>query len=257
MAASLSYFSLFAIIPVSLVTISIFNFFLSYTTMQDSLIHEIYSIASNQEAQTIETVILNTQKLIQTNSIIHLIGIASLIVGATTLFVQLQHTLNTLWEISDEDHHTVRVKVYKRIIALAFVLLSSVALFILSMITIFVSLLGHTLIGDFTLLQIFNSTVSIALLTVIFTLIFKSVPDAKISWTDATVGSLLTAIFFYAGRYVITLYVNTKIIGTLYGAAGSLLLLLIWLYYSSYIFIFGATFTKVYAEKCGSGIRPD
>ena len=191
-----------------------------------------------------------------------IIGIVTLIVGATTVFAQIQDSINSIWGLKPKPKKgwlkflKNRVLSFSVIIGLGFLLL--VSLSISALIDAFSDTL-KAYIPEITvvILYIANVIITLAITTLIFGAIFKVLPDAKIKWKDVLVGAVVTSILFMLGKFAISFYIGKSNVGSTYGAAGSLVILLLWVYFSSTILYFGAEFTKAFAVKYGSKIHPD
>ena len=183
-------------------------------------------------------------------------GIAAMVVGATTVFAELQSALNRVWQVPDPPSGGIWRTIWSRIIAL--VLVFAVAGLLLGLVVVSTAM---TALGDVwsaylggwdIALRLLDFAISFAILTLLFALIYRFVPRAEIAWSDVWLGAAVTASLFIIGRYLIGLYLGTAGIGSSFGAAGSLVVLLMWVYYSAQIFLLGAEFTWVYAHGHGS-----
>jgi membrane protein len=187
-------------------------------------------------------------------------GLASMLFGATVVFAALQDTLNTIWKVPPREGAWVRGFVTKRLVSFAFVLLLGVMLFASvfsgAALTAVASRFPAELPAPQFLLQSTNFAVSMVLMTVMFAIIYKMLPDVLIRWSDVWVGAAVTSLLFTIGKTLIGLYLGYTGLGSAYGAAGSLVVFLLWVYYSAQIFLFGAEFTEVYAETHGVSITP-
>jgi len=187
------------------------------------------------------------------------VGLVTLLLGATGLFGELQDSLNTIWEVAPKKRsilETVRARIlsFAMVVAIAFLLLVSLV------ISAGLAALGQFMSGVLPLpeaiLQGVNFVISFAIITVLFGLIYKVLPDAEIAWHDVWIGAAFTAFLFTIGKLAIGLYLGHSGTASTYGAAGALVLLLLWVYYSAQIVFFGAEFTQVYANRYGSHVRP-
>jgi membrane protein len=200
-------------------------------------------------------------KISDTDTIAKTIGIATLLFSATTVFVNIQLALNEIWGVRAKPKKgwlkliVDRLFSFAVVASLGFILLAS--LLVDTILTVSERFLER-FFSDYTvyLLQTASFILLIGLLTTVFTTVFKVLPDAKIRWRDVWVGALVTTILFLLGKELIGLYLHSSNWSSTYGAAGSLVLLLIWIYYSSVIFLAGAEFTKVYTQRVGQAIRP-
>lgn len=259
MAASLAYFGLFATAPIIVITISILNIFLSDIQIRYELLKNVQTAAGPQVAATVNTVLINNIKKESSNFLFEIITVGTLIIAATTLFIQLQKTINTLWDIHSIKSPSLLIQLRARFFSLLAIIIAGVSLYILFALSILINLAGgyfQTLTGyNPWIIQNVNFMISFFFIITVITCIFKYVPSAYISWIDATVGGTVTAAFFTIGRYLLTFYFSKSVMGSVYGTAGSLLVFLAWIYFSSIIFLFGAKLTQIHAQKMGNGIH--
>src|SRR5512138_851716 len=194
-----------------------------------------------------------------------ILGAVTLLFGALGVFGELQNSLNTIWEVKPKPAKNLmdgikrfvikRLLSFTMVLGIGFLLLAS--LVISAMLSALGQYIGHRLpLADFWL-QLLNFTISFLVITFLFAMIFKFLPEIKIAWKDVWLGAAVTSALFTLGKFLIGLYLGRSRVGTTFGAAGSLAILLIWIYYSAQILFFGAEFTQVYASKYGSKIVPD
>jgi membrane protein len=188
-------------------------------------------------------------------------GIVTLLFTATIAFVELQDALNSIWEVAPRPgrflHSFLRKRVFSFLMLLGIGVLILVSVLVSTTIAAFAHLAGELLPVPAVLLFALNGTVSVVMTTVVFAAIYKVIPDVKSSWRDVWVGAAATAVLFTTGKGLIGFYLGLGTVGSAYGAAGSLVVLLVWIYYSAQIFLLGAEFTQVYARRYGSRIVPD
>jgi membrane protein len=189
-----------------------------------------------------------------------LIGVVMLLFGASGVFGQLQTSLNAIWDVEPKPGRGIIGIVQDRILSFGFILVVGFLLLVSLLLTAAIAFVaewfGGMVPGMKTLAQILNFVLSLALITLLFAMIFKFLPDAKIAWHDVWIGAFITAALFTIGKFVLGLYLGKSDVGSSYGAAGSLIVLLLWVYYSSQILFFGAEFTQVYANRFGSHVAP-
>jgi membrane protein len=190
------------------------------------------------------------------------LGLCTLIWGASNLFVELQDSLNTIWgvELKPRNRHipaVVRERFLSFGMNLVIGFLFLVSLLLSAIIAALADYLGELLPGVAFVWQIFNFIFSFVVTVVLFALIYKVLPDARFAWRDVWMGAAVTALLFMVGKWVLGLYLSFQTLASAYGAAGSLIVLLLWIYYSAQIFFFGAEFTQVYARRAGEGVVPD
>lgn len=259
-SASLSYYTVFSLAPLLLLMISLAGVFFGREAIQGQVFGEINGLIGNQAAAQIQDIITNMELSGETNLALF-IGAVTLVIGATSVFAEIQDSINIIWKVKAKPKRgwvkliTDRLLSSSLIVGLGFLLIVSLvingALLALSD-----WLKGY--FPDVTLIvfQAVNVLISFIVITTLFGVIFKVLPDAKIAWKDVRAGAFFTACLFMLGRYLIGLYINYSGTASAYGAAGSLIVILVWVYYTAAILYFGAEFTKVYAEYLGARIEP-
>jgi membrane protein len=260
LAAALAYNTIFSLPPLLLIIISAAGAIWGEKAISGRLSREMESMLGREGAKEIETMIENVH-LTGSGGLATAIGVATLIFAATTFFVTLQDSLNAIWNIKVKPKNNFLKVVKDRFLSfgliLSIALLMLVSLVITAALTVFTDKMQEifpTVAVIF--IHILNIAVSLAIITLLFALIYKFLPDAIIRWKDVWVGSFLTALLFIIGRSLISLYLGQGDVGSAYGAAGSLIIILVWIYYSSLIIFFGSEFTQQYANSFGERIRP-
>jgi len=192
-----------------------------------------------------------------------IIGIALLVFGASGVFVQLQNSLNTIWEVPPKTSGGVWGFIRTRLLSFAMVLGVGFLLLVSLVISTALSAMSNYLApGQTAVYQVLNQVISFGFITILFALIFKYLPDCEVNWEDVWVGAAVTALLFILGKYLIGLYLAKGSVASAYGAAGSLVIILVWVYYASQILLFGAQFTQVFAtfgqtdERAAAAGRP-
>lgn len=263
MAAALSYYTIFSLPPLLVLILLIASIFLDPTDVQGALAAQIQSLMGPEAAGEIRTILEQADRPGAGKGLTAVLGIAGVIFGATGVFIELQGALNRAWEVGpDPEKGGLKNMITKRIfslgmiLAIAFVLLVSLAL------SAVLSSFGNVLAGMIpglgeVVLHVINFAISFAVITLLFAAMFKVIPDAEIAWRDVWVGAAATALLFVIGKFLIGFYLGRSDPGQAYGAAGSLAVLLVWIYYSAMILFFGAEFTQKWAENRGSGIQPE
>jgi membrane protein len=259
-AAAIAFSTIFSLPAILIIALSLASLFFEEQLVQDELLQQFKGLIGNGSAQEIEQIIQNSTR--ETNSVsAGIIGLATLIFSATTVFVALQSSLNHLWGVKPKPQKSWLKFIINRLLSFAmvmsfgFVLL--VSLLVDALLAIFRNLISEILDGTMTyLITAVNLVVSLLIITFIFALLFRVLPDAKIRWRDLWVGSFITALLFTAGKYLIGLYLGNSGIHSAYGAAGSFVVILFWVYFSTIIFLFGAELTYEYAAKFGKPIEP-
>jgi membrane protein len=261
LSASLSYYTIFAIGPLLLVIISFIGIFIDKETVTSSINEQITGLLGAQGTDQILSIIDALQKEKDAHKF-SIIGIVSLFISATAVFLEIQDSINYIWSIKAKPKKgwlkliTDRLLSFSLIIGLGFLLVVSLlANTVADLLTHqLVRLIGH---GEAILLQGVGFMILFAIITTLFGIIYKVLPDAKIHWRDAFIGASFTGVLFLIGKFLISYYVAGAKVGNTYGAAASVIIILLWVYYSGIILYFGAEFTKVWALNRGHGIKPN
>ncbi|MDZ8053373.1 MAG: YihY/virulence factor BrkB family protein [Aulosira sp. ZfuVER01] len=259
LAAALAYYTIFSIAPLLIIVIAIVGAVFGEEAARGEIVRQIQGLVGRQGAEFIETAIQNANQP-ETGTIASIISIFVLLLGATGLFNELQDALNTIWEVKTKPGAGVNNMVRQRALSFAMVLgigfLLLVSLVISAGLTALVTFFSNLVPGFDWIWQIVNFLLSFAITTVLFGLIFKVLPDVKITWSDVLIGASITSLLFSIGRFLLGQYLGNGSFGSTYGAAGSVVVILAWIYYAAQILFFGAEFTQVYARRYGSGITP-
>jgi membrane protein len=257
LGAALAYYTVFSLAPLLLVAIFIAGLIFGKGPAQDQIIGQIRELVGEEGGQAVRS-ILDHATQPSAGLVGSLLSIAMLLFGAVGLFVELQDALNTIWGVQPKAGRGIwgiirdRILSFTMVLVLAFLLLMS--LIVSTLLAASVQFFGEWRVG--VIGHVINEGVSLVVIALLFAMIFRFLPDVKIGWGDVWLGAALTAVLFELGKFLIGLYLGHSGVASAYGAAGSLAVLLVWLYYSGQIFLFGAEFTKVYANKYGSRIIP-
>lgn len=266
MAAALSYYTVFSLPPLLLLIIMIAGAVMDPQDVREALHGQLGALLGQSGGDEIRTIMEKAQETKTPDAgrpVAAVLGVATLVLGATGVFGQLQAALNKAWEVKpDPRQGGVRNFLMKRIfsfgmvLAIAFLLLVSLAL--TAMISAVGGMLGRMMpgVGE-VLLHVLNFAVSFGVITLLFAAMFKIVPDAQVAWKDVWVGAVVTSVLFMIGKSAIGFYLGRSNPGEVFGAAGSLAILLVWIYYASMIVFFGAEFTQTWAEHRGEGVVPE
>ena len=261
MSSSLAYYTIFSMAPLLIIIISLSGLFLGREAAEGKIYTQLSNFIGPNTASQLQTMIHNAS-LTGKSKFAAIIGVITLIIGATTVFAQIQDTINFIWGIKPKPKKgwlnflKNRFLSFSVIIGLAFLLL--VSLTISTLIDGFSGALkAHFPEMTVIALYVINTIVTLIITTVIFGAIFKVLPDARIRWKDVLAGAITTAVLFMLAKFGISYYISKSNVGTTYGAAGSLVILLLWVYFSAMILYFGAEFTKAFAVKFGTQIYPD
>lgn len=258
-AAALAYYAVFSISPLLVIAIAIAGTFFGQQTAQTQITQQLTDLVGEDGVQPV-LMALNNINQPEIKGVASLISIGVLLLGASGFFAQLQDALNTVWKVKPQPGKGMKIFVRKRISSFLMVLAIGFLLILSLILSAVVSTLSKYQVdylpGSALLWENLDFIISLGLMTFIFGLMFKYVPDAKIVWKDVFVGSLITAVLFLFGKFLLGVYLSKGSLGSAYGAAGSLIVLLAWIYYSAQIILFGAEFTQVYSRIYGSKIRP-
>ena len=259
LAAALAYYTIFALAPTLIIVVAVAGLVFGQGTAQEALLEEVTAAVGSDVAGVLRILLQNTAQS-GSGVLATVIGVALLIFGATGLFAQLQNALNRVWGVKPNPSAGVMNLVRTRVLSLGMVLVIGFLLLVSLLLSAALSVVSGyfegVLPGEETFWQVMNFALSTAVITLLFAMIFKYLPDVKVAWRDVWVGALVTSLLFSLGKFLISYYIGTSSAGSTYGAAGSLVVLLLWIYYSAQILLFGAEFTQVYGRRFGSGIQP-
>lgn len=259
LAAALAYYSVLSLAPLIVLAVAIAGFALDEEAARGEIARELASVVGPQSANAIQSIVENA-RMPEAGIISSIIGIIVLLFGASGVFGELQSSLNTIWEVAPKPGRGLKGLIKDRLFSFAMVMgvafLLLVSLVLSAALTGIAHFLESKLPGGEAVWQVLNVAISLGVISSLFALMFKTVPDAKVTWHDAWVGGFATALLFTLGKFLVGLYLGRSSVSSSYGAAGSLVLLVIWVYYSAAILLLGAEFTQVYARRFGSTIKP-
>lgn len=264
LAASLAYYTIFSIAPLLVIAIAVAGFIWERESVEAQVMSQIQGLVGAEGANFVGDLIESASGRAE-GVIATIVGIITLLFGALGVFNELHNSLNIIWEVREEKAESfwdaVKKAILNRFLSFTMVLgigfLLLVSLVISAGLSATQELVGNALPVPEFFLQIINLIVSIAVITLLFAMIFKYLPDAEIPWRHVWLGAFVTAILFSLGKLLIGLYLGNSAVASSFGAAGSLVLLLVWVYYSAQILFFGAEFTQVYANTHSSKILPE
>jgi membrane protein len=261
MAAALAYYTVFSLAPLLIIVIAIAGAVFGEQAAKGELVAQIQGLIGKDGAELIQTAIENASQLDPTQGPIPtLINISLLLSGATVIFGQLQTSLNKIWNVEPKPGNGIidflrqRLLSFSMVLIIAFLLL--VSLVISTLLVIFGNYLRDLIPGFTYLWQALNFLISFGIITLLFAMIFKILPDAKIAWKDVWMGAAITALLFEIGKFLLGFYLGHTSFASAYGAAGSLVIILTWVFYSAQILFLGAEFTQVYVRSYGQEIVP-
>jgi membrane protein len=259
LSAALSYYTVFSIAPLLIVIISLAGIFFGQLAVEGRVYHQISGLVGSDTALQIQSIIRNTQESSH-GKLGGLIGMVVLLIGASGVFSEIQSSINYLWSIPAPKKKAFLFAVLRKLIS--FSLLIAVAFLLMVSLTAnaLLDILSDRLKGFFSdsflnLFNIVNLALILFVISSMFMLIFKILPNSSISWKYAFAGALVTSILFLVGKFIIGFYLGHSKIGATYGTTASIVILMLWIYYSSIILYFGACYTSVYAESRGHPIR--
>ncbi|MGE0398450.1 MAG: YihY/virulence factor BrkB family protein [Kofleriaceae bacterium] len=259
LAAALAFYTLLSLAPLLVLVVSIAGLVFGDDAARGEVTGQLQALIGTDGAKAVESVLANA-KTPSSGILGTIVGVAILLFGASGVFGELQDSLNVIWEVQPRPGRGIKGFIRDRffsftlVLGVAFLLL--VSLVLSAGLAAAGSLFEQRLPGGEVMWQVINFVISIGTITVLFGLIFKVLPDVKIQWRDVWIGALFTAVLFTLGKFAIGLYLGRSTIASPYGAAGSVVVLVVWVYYSAQILFFGAEFTQVYARHHGSRLRP-
>jgi membrane protein len=255
LGAALAYYTIFSLAPLLLVAIAIAVIVFGREAVQGEIFGQLRGVLGPQAAETVQEMVKSAAKP-KSGTIATVVGVVTLLFGAAGVFGQLKDALNTIWNVEPRKKGGIMMMLKDRFLSFAMVLgtgfLLLVSLVLDSAVAAAGHFLGDRLPGGEAVWQVVQLVVSLGVVTLLFALIFRFLPDIHPTWRDVWFGAVFTAVLFVAGKFALGLYLGKSAVGSSYGAAGSLVVLLLWVYYSAQILFFGAEFTQVYARTHGS-----
>ncbi|HEU4618573.1 MAG TPA: YihY/virulence factor BrkB family protein, partial [Gammaproteobacteria bacterium] len=259
LAASLAYYTLLSMAPLLLIVIATAGAFFGKGAVRGEVVDQIGALAGPDGARVAETLIENASKIGGSVGSI-LLGGGLMLFGATTVFAELQSALNHVWHVKAEPTNALWGFLRHRLLSFALILsigfLLAVSLIISALLAALEVYLTGFGLAEVAVWRGLNAAASFAVFTVLIAMIFKYLPDAIIAWRDVWFGAVITSVLFVAGKYLIGLYLGQAGIGSVFGAAGSVVVFMVWVYYAGLIFFFGAEITRAVARQRGSAVRP-
>lgn len=259
-SAVISFYTIFSLPGLLVIIINLAGYFYGEEAVTRRISGEIGNIIGRGTAKDIETIVANAS-VHQDFTFASLVGIATLIFGATGVFYQLQQTLNTIWEVKVEPKRKIMKMVTDRIFSFGLILAVGFLLLVSLVLSALLSIMSDWVAYYFSetfniVFRILHFSLSLGVITLLFAAIFKFLPDAKIPWRDVWVGALLTALLFVIAKFALGLYFAHSNPASAYGAAGTVILLMLWVSYAGLILLFGAEFTRIYADRNGDKVTP-
>ncbi|HET7543150.1 MAG TPA: YihY/virulence factor BrkB family protein [Polyangiaceae bacterium] len=260
LAASLAYYTLLSIAPLIVLAVAVVGLAFGEEAARQHIAGELSGVVGAGAASAIESIVKNAHTPGRgVFSVV--VGIVVLLFGASGVFGELQSALNTVWDVAPKPGRGIwgvvkdRFFSFTLVVGVAFLLL--VSLIVSAALTWVGQVFEHSLPGGAVVWQALNFCISMAVVTALFALMFKTLPDVKIQWKDVWIGAAVTAGLFTLGKFLLGIYLGSAGVASAYGAAGSIVALVIWVYYSAQVLLVGAEFTEAYARHFGSRIEPD
>jgi membrane protein len=261
LAASLSFYTLLSLAPLLLIVVSIAGLVFGRQAAQSQLLWQIQQLAGSQGANAIQPLLQGARDTTQ-GILASVLGLIMFLFGASGVLVELRNALNTIWEAPVRSRPALQMITYlirERLMTFGLVLSIGFLLIVSLAVNAWIAALGtfsaQHLKGFEGVLQVVNSLVSFVVITGLFAAIYKILPEVRIEWQDVILGSIVTSLLFTAGKLLIGLYLGKATFASTYGAAASVVILIVWIYYSAQIFFFGAAFTKVFANHYAASRR--
>jgi membrane protein len=261
-AAALSYYTIFSLPPLLVLILMILGALLDPQDIRGQVETQIGALMGPSATEQVRTILQQAHQPGSGALLPTVLSLIALALGASGAFGQLQAALNRAWEVAPDPHGGLKAFLLKRAFSFGMILSVAFLLLVSLVLTAALSAFGGALGGmlpdgvSATLLQVLNQVVSFAVVAGLFAAIFKVLPDAKVAWLDVWVGAVVTALLFVVGKFLIGYYLGRSNPGEAFGAAGSLAVMFVWIYYSSMILLLGAEFTQTWADRRGSGIVP-
>lgn len=259
MGAALAFYTFFAISPLFVIVLAIAGFWFGEQAARRELFSQFSGLVGSEGAEAIQALVSAAQKP-KAGAWATVIAGVTLFVGATGVFVQLQDALNSVWGVRREPGRGLRNFIKDRLLSFALIVGIGFLLLVSLVLSAGLSALDKFMIvlvpAQETIWQGINFVVSFGVITLLFALIFKVLPDVKIAWRDVWIGAIITALLFNVGKHLFGLYLGRSSVSSVFGAAGSLVIVLLWVYYSAQILFLGAKFTQIYSNKYGSRFKP-
>ena len=256
--AALAFYTLFSLTPILVLAIAVAGYFFGAEAAQGEIIAQIQDLVGPNGAQVIQALLAGARN--QTSGLVaSVLASVLLLVGATSVFVELKESLDEIWGVAHSQHSAILSLLRKRLLAFGLVIVLALLLFISlvasAVLAVFGRYAGEMLDAYSIVISCLSWFISFSVIASLFAVIFKMLPDVLLSWFDVWIGAIFTAVLFSLGKYAIGLYLRKSGVTSIFGAAGSLIALLLWVYYSAQIFFLGVEFTRQYTLRIGSQKR--
>ena len=255
--AALAYYTIFALTPGIVIVMALAGFLLG-PEAESQILGQFHELIGDQGAKAIEATVRSARATPPGTAEL-IVSLMALVIGLWGVFGELQDGLNAIWGVTPKPGRRIRDMVKERFWSFAMVVGTGFLLLVSLVVTAWLAALStyvsHLLPAPALALEALNSVISLAVITGAFAVIFKLLPDVKVAWRDVWLGAAVTSLLFTAGKFLIGLYLGKSAVASAYGAAGSLVIIVVWVYYSAQILLFGAEFTKVWTKRRGSGFK--
>lgn len=260
LSGSLAYYTVFSMAPLMIVIISLCGLFLAREAVEGKIYGQLAGFVGTDTASQLQDIIKNAS-VAGKSEMAAIIGVITLLVGATSIFAEIQDSINSIWGLKPKPKRGWLKMIQNRLLSFSVIVGLGFLLLVSLSVSTVIDGFSDKLTQQFPEIAVLffyliNVLITFGVTTLIFAVIFKVLPDGNIRWKDVMAGAMATAFLFMLGKFAISFYISKSHIGTTYGAAGSLVILLLWIYYSSMILYFGAELTKAYAIQYGSPIHP-
>jgi membrane protein len=261
LSAALAYYTIFALPPLLIIIITICSFFFGEEAVTGQLYGQINDLVGNDAAIQIQGAIKNVE-LSGSTIFATIFGVTMLLIGASGVFAEIQSSINYIWGLRAKPDKGFKKFIQNRLMSFSMIVSLGFLMIVSLLVNVILDLINSRLKLYFPestiyLFYVINSVIVFCIITLLFAIIFRTLPDGIIKWRDASIGAACTAILFMIGKFAIGYYLGNSTIGSIYGATGSVIIILVWVYYSAIILYFGAEFTKVYAKTYGGKISPN
>lgn len=259
LGAALAFYTVFSIAPLFLIVLAIAGMWFGEEAARRQLFDQIHGLLGQQGGEAVQAVVTSANKP-KTGTWATIVAVLTLLIGATGVFVQLQDALNTIWQVRRQPGHGLRAFIKGRLLSFAMVLAIGFLLLVSLVVSASLAALGKFMSGlmpaQEAVWQLVNFVISLGLIGLLFAMIFKVLPDVKIGWREVWIGAVLSAVLFNLGKFALGMYLGRSSVASAYGAAGSLVIILLWVYYASQTLFLGAEFTRAYAKRFGRSFKP-
>ena len=261
LSAALAYYTVFSLGPLLIVIVFLCSLFFGREAIEGTIYGQIEGFVGHDAALQLQQII-KSAAIGGKGKVAAIIGIITLLIGATSMFAEMQESINMIWGLKTKPKSAWWLLIKNRLLSFGTIASLGFLLLVSLGISGIIEALSNRLRNHFPdvtiiLFYIINLIINFGVIAALFAVIFKVLPDAKIKWKDVMAGAIATAVLFMIGKFAISFYISKSNVGSTYGTAGSLVVLLVWIYYSSIILYFGAEFTKAYAIKYGDEIPPN